>query len=150
VADSQKTLRGPVVVVDDDEIVRTVVVSALEADGFTVITRESGLGLSQVVASVRPTVVILDVSMPGLDGSSAWAVARRAMDPPPIVIFYSSAPRERLQEMVSRFPEARSLPKPTTPRWVVRMVADADLAARRPRFKRSSITPGRPGGGHGQ
>jgi DNA-binding response OmpR family regulator len=57
-----------VLVVDDDAVLRRVVRAVLEADGFRVIEAHDGQQGLEMAASERPSVVILDVMMPGLDG----------------------------------------------------------------------------------
>ncbi len=57
-----------VLVVDDDDGVRTAVTWALEADGFSVIAVEDGLGAMEVLASAALSLVVLDLSLPGLGG----------------------------------------------------------------------------------
>ena len=55
-------------VVDDDAVLRRVVRAVLEADGFRVVEAQDGEQGLAMAASERPSVVILDVMMPGLDG----------------------------------------------------------------------------------
>jgi two-component system, OmpR family, phosphate regulon response regulator PhoB len=62
-----QTLRR-VLVVDDDDGVRTAVTWALEADGFTVVAVENGLAAIEVIESSRLSLVVLDLSLPGLGG----------------------------------------------------------------------------------
>ncbi|WP_300007206.1 response regulator transcription factor [Pseudonocardia sp.] len=57
-----------VLVVDDDERVRTVVSWQLEADGFAVSHARDGAGALDRIAADRPDLVVLDLSMPGLGG----------------------------------------------------------------------------------
>jgi two-component system phosphate regulon response regulator PhoB len=57
-----------VLVVDDDERVRTVVAWQLEADGFLVTTAADGVGVLGRIADDPPDLVVLDLSMPGLSG----------------------------------------------------------------------------------
>lgn len=57
-----------VLVIDDDAVLRRVVRAVLEADGFRVIEARDGEEGLVLAASERPSVVILDVMMPGLDG----------------------------------------------------------------------------------
>jgi len=57
-----------VLVVDDDEGVRTGVAWALEADGFVVDTVGDGLEALEVLESSRPALVVLDLSLPGVGG----------------------------------------------------------------------------------
>ena len=57
-----------VLVVDDDEGVRTGVTWALEADGFDVVAVEDGISALEVIAASPPELVVLDLSLPGIGG----------------------------------------------------------------------------------
>jgi two-component system response regulator MprA len=57
-----------VLVVDDDDIIRRVVRTVLEADDFEVVEAKDGDEAIQKVSTEHPLVVVLDVMMPGLDG----------------------------------------------------------------------------------
>lgn len=57
-----------VLVVDDDDIIRRVVRTVLEADDFEVVEARDGDEAIQKVSTDHPLVVVLDVMMPGLDG----------------------------------------------------------------------------------
>ena len=57
-----------VVVVDDDESVRTVVGWQLEADGHRVVHACDGASALALISSLHPDVVVLDLSMPGIGG----------------------------------------------------------------------------------
>jgi two-component system, OmpR family, phosphate regulon response regulator PhoB len=57
-----------VLVVDDDDGVRTAVTWALEADGFEVVTVNDGLSAIEAIESSLPSLMILDLSLPGLGG----------------------------------------------------------------------------------
>ena len=63
--------RPVVLVVDDDDAIRGVVRSVLEADGFDVVEAADGpaaLLLLESINSRGPQLVVLDVMMPGIDG----------------------------------------------------------------------------------
>jgi DNA-binding response OmpR family regulator len=60
-----------VLVVDDDDAIRGVVRSVLEADGFEVVEAADGpaaLLLLDAINGRGPDLVVLDVMMPGIDG----------------------------------------------------------------------------------
>ena len=57
-----------VLVVDDDEAVRTVASWQLESDGFTVAQAGDGDEALSAIDTERPDLVVLDLSMPGLGG----------------------------------------------------------------------------------
>ncbi|HEY4321701.1 MAG TPA: hybrid sensor histidine kinase/response regulator [Gemmatimonadales bacterium] len=66
--------RGRVLVVDDHESNRALLRELLEIDGHDVLEAEDGLGALALARSEDPDVVLLDVTMPGLDG---FEVCRR-------------------------------------------------------------------------
>jgi two-component system, OmpR family, phosphate regulon response regulator PhoB len=57
-----------VLVVDDDEGVRTGVTWALEADGFSVEAVQDGVRALEMIESDPPALVVLDLSLPGISG----------------------------------------------------------------------------------
>ncbi len=57
-----------VLVVDDDDRVRTMVAWQLEADGYAVTEAADGAGALERIEAQRPDLVVLDLSMPGLGG----------------------------------------------------------------------------------
>jgi len=64
-------------VVDDDEVIREVVASALEDEGYTVSVAGDGL---QALADVRrepPDGIVLDLMMPRMNGWEFVAACRR-------------------------------------------------------------------------
>jgi CheY-like chemotaxis protein len=64
---------GPtVLVVDDDEAIREMLVLALELDGYRVLQAADGRAALEVFAQEQVDLVTLDVMMPGMDG---WQVA---------------------------------------------------------------------------
>ncbi|GAA1393058.1 response regulator transcription factor [Pseudonocardia kongjuensis] len=66
-----------VLVVDDDERVRTLVSWQLEADGFAVVTAPDGAAALDRIASARPDLVVLDLSLPGVGGLDVLRRVRR-------------------------------------------------------------------------
>lgn len=59
-----------VLVVDDDEAIRTALERALGLEGFAVSTVAGGHAALEAVADQPPDVIVLDVVMPDLDGVS--------------------------------------------------------------------------------
>lgn len=57
-----------ILVVDDDEVIRAVIVRSLEREGLEVEEAVDGLAALAAIAKSRPDVLLLDVSMPGLSG----------------------------------------------------------------------------------
>jgi DNA-binding response OmpR family regulator len=57
-----------VLVVDDDEMIRRLVRAVLEADEFEVAEAPDGEAALKLASETGPSVVVLDIMMPGLDG----------------------------------------------------------------------------------
>lgn len=57
-----------VLVVDDDEIMRSAIKRILDGEGYNVILAEDGLELSKVLETTRLDMVLLDVNLPWVDG----------------------------------------------------------------------------------
>jgi PAS domain S-box-containing protein len=62
---------GTVLVVDDDEAARDLLVRFLRREGFAVRTAADGASVLPMARELRPVAVLLDVMMPRMDG---WAV----------------------------------------------------------------------------
>ena len=76
--------------VDDDDGFRAVARTLLRSAGFDVAAESgTGLGALSVFAAVRPSVVLLDVQLPDIDG---FEVARRLREEPsrPKVVLIST------------------------------------------------------------
>jgi signal transduction histidine kinase/ActR/RegA family two-component response regulator len=65
--------RQTILVVDDDQVHRDLMLELLEPLGFTVFTAANGAACLALANDCRPNLILLDVSMPDMDG---WAVAR--------------------------------------------------------------------------
>lgn len=66
VEDRMKT--HPVLIIDDDEASREFVGSALRSEGFEVLAAPDGLSGIELARAIQPAVVLLDMTLPGLDG----------------------------------------------------------------------------------
>ena len=88
---------GVVLVVDDDAAIREALVHVLAGCGYEAATAVDGLdGLAYLRGGGRPSVIILDMAMPNMDGV-AFQRALKA-DPRwtriPVVIFSAFPPRD--------------------------------------------------------
>jgi len=87
---------GPVLVVDDDATIRTFLKMALSDNGFEVMTAEHGLAALDAVRRARPSVILLDMRMPIMDGW-AFSLAYRQGSPPHAPIVVLTAARDAAQ-----------------------------------------------------
>jgi two-component system, OmpR family, response regulator AdeR len=72
---SRRTESAPVVLlVDDERAIRTICRVNLEGDGLAVAEATDGVEALEEVRRARPSIVLLDVMMPRVDG---WSVAEQ-------------------------------------------------------------------------
>lgn len=64
----QPTRRGRVLVADDSESIRTLFERLLAAEGYGIVSATDGVEALEAVRDHRPDVILLDVTMPRLDG----------------------------------------------------------------------------------
>ena len=106
---------GVVLVVDDEPMVREVIASYLERDGWKVAAAADGATALRILESTRPDLVVLDLMLPEVDGLSVLARLRTTTDVPVIVV-------------TARGEEARPCARPRPRRR--RLPGEAVLAAR--------------------
>lgn len=66
-----------ILVVDDEEDIRAVLSARLEAAGFQVRSAARGLEALESIRSDPPSLVVLDLMLPDLDGLSVCAMVKR-------------------------------------------------------------------------
>lgn len=57
-----------VLVADDDDDIRTLIVMNLELSGYQVASAADGMAAAKLARTLLPDVVVLDLMMPGMDG----------------------------------------------------------------------------------
>ena len=72
-------------VVDDEENLRSMLCAALQHHGFDVVTAVDGAEALATIATERPDLVVLDVMMPGLDGFEVCRRMRADQDLTPVL-----------------------------------------------------------------
>ncbi|MBI4463070.1 MAG: response regulator [Acidobacteria bacterium] len=93
---AEATLRGPILVVDDEASNRVLLQEVLGVQGYYVVTAADGRQALEEFARVQPNLVLLDVVMPRLDG---FEVCRRLKENPatrltPVVLITGLAAQE--------------------------------------------------------
>jgi CheY-like chemotaxis protein len=112
-----------ILLAEDNEDNRTIYRTILEHSGYTVVEAQDGEAAVRLAAEARPDLILLDISMPLLDG---WEAARQIRDLPdvprvPIVALTAHAlQQDRARAIAEGFDSY--LAKPVEPRRVVEEV----------------------------
>ena len=85
-----------ILVVDDDQDIRALVGELLERAGHGVIKAPDGESALKLFYSRKPDLVVLDVSMPGLDG---WEVLNRIRELSDVPVLMLTARAEELEKV---------------------------------------------------
>jgi two-component system, chemotaxis family, chemotaxis protein CheY len=96
-------------VVEDDPTIRDLVAEALRDEGYPVVTASNGAEAVEVVEHERPSLVLLDMRMPVLDGWGFAQVMRERGVRLPIVVMTAA---EHAQYWCDEVGGDACLPKP--------------------------------------
>jgi CheY-like chemotaxis protein len=83
-------LRNIVLCVDDEAAILCLLQSALMANGYAVLTSTDGLGALKLMSGRRVDAIILDYSMPGMNGDEVAVEMKRIRPDTPIILFSGS------------------------------------------------------------
>ena len=84
----------PILVVEDDPTIRTLIRDVLAEEGYEVIGVEDGARALSAIDEQHPSVVLLDLYLPNVNGWEVLKVLRQRGDTIPVVICSAVAPKE--------------------------------------------------------
>jgi CheY-like chemotaxis protein len=89
-----------VLLVEDDVHTRRINALALGARGIRIDEAVDGFDAVRLAAALRPDLIVMDISLPGMSGIETMAVLRRELPPPmPLVLVLTArAMRDDLEE----------------------------------------------------
>ena len=90
----------PILVVEDDPSLRETIAAALEINGYPVQQAENGAQALELVEQEAPSLVLLDMVMPVLDGREFAAQLRAGGFDTPILVMSASRDPERSAEEI--------------------------------------------------
>ncbi|MBM4067931.1 MAG: PAS domain S-box protein [Planctomycetes bacterium] len=124
--------KGTILVVDDEEVVRTLAARALQMSGFEVIQAADGKQALQIIAAdVRLVLVLLDFSMPHMNGDESLRELRK-LKPNMAIVLMSGHPESDLADHFAAGDLAGFVATPFRPMEViaaVRRALEPDQAA---------------------
>lgn len=101
---------GPILVVEDDPSIRELLCEAFEGEGVDVVTASDGADAIEMARAERPSVVILDIGLPRVDGAGvASAIRDEYGDTVPLIVVTAN---NRLAEASARVRAAAYFTKP--------------------------------------
>ena len=75
-----------ILVVDDEAEIRSLLAAVLQSKGYEVVTAEDGAAALQAVPRERPAVILMDLSMPRMNGMDALPEIKRLDAEVPVII----------------------------------------------------------------
>ncbi len=126
------TAQGPILVVDDDPKIVRLVRTYLEREGFRVVEAADGRSALAAIALEAPSLVVLDLMLPEVDGLAVLRAVRRTDRTPIIVLSARGTTADRITGLAEGADDY--LPKPFSP-------AELVLRARRILERTSAAEP---------
>jgi CheY-like chemotaxis protein len=113
-------LQVRLLVVEDDPLIREIVVEALREEGFDVICADNGEEAIELCERQVADVLMTDIKLPGkVDG---WEIAERCREhDPKLPVIYATGFSPVTPRPV---PSSLTLPKPYNPKQIVQAVKD--------------------------
>ena len=91
-----------ILIVDDDKVLLEMARDALTREGYSVITSDQSLGTSQKVAKIKPHLIVMDVSMPGLGGDRICKILKKSnINKEMKILLYSSKGQDQLKKLAA-------------------------------------------------
>jgi DNA-binding response OmpR family regulator len=94
---AEATGRPVVLLVDDDAAIRRTMTVGLELEGFEIVCASGGRAALEAVKAVKPAAMLLDLTMPDLDGLEVLERLRDAGDDLPVCVVSA---REQVSDRV--------------------------------------------------
>ncbi|MDX2011199.1 MAG: PAS domain-containing protein [Myxococcaceae bacterium] len=123
-ASAKVTPGRSILVVDDEALMRSTLRRMLARDGYLVEEAADGLEALERLKTLTPDLVLLDVSMPWLDGAATFLELRKRGATMPVVLMSGYSEQEALRGVL-RDDLAGFLQKPFTPDALARALAAA-------------------------
>lgn len=115
-----------ILVVDDDTAYLRVVTKALALGGYRVTTASNGREALAALQHQHPSVILLDLAMPVMDGRAFAQELNARPNPPPIIVVCGASDG---REQADAIGACDYVPKPFDPMMLLEIVAHASEGA---------------------
>ncbi|MBK6761978.1 MAG: response regulator transcription factor [Micrococcales bacterium] len=136
------TARGVVLVVEDEPAIADLLRMYLSREGFQVLVETDGQEALTAIADHRPSCVLLDVGLPGMDGIEVCRRLRAEQDWTP-VLFCTARDDEVDRVLGLELGADDYITKPFSPREVVARVKAVVRRARGPQAQNQAVRVGK-------
>ncbi len=91
---------GPILVVEDEDDIRNLVVQQLQREGFAVVSASNGIDALALARKATPSLVVLDLMLPGLNGTEVCRRLRADPETRCVRVIMLSAGAEEIDRVV--------------------------------------------------
>ena len=91
---------GPILVVEDEDDIRNLVVQQLQREGFAVASASNGIDALAFARRTTPSLVVLDLMLPGLNGTEVCRRLRAEPETRSVPVIMLSARAEEIDRVV--------------------------------------------------
>lgn len=118
----ERVARAKILVVDDSEMVCELVSDMLEPRGYQIVTLTSLFAFTQTLTTERPDLVLVDVSMPALNGDKLIEFSRKHEEGRTPMVLFSSRGKDELSRLAAQCGAAGYIQKTGDPERLQREV----------------------------
>jgi DNA-binding response OmpR family regulator len=132
--------KNSILIIDDEPDFVRLLQARLQIAGYDVLTAEDGIKGIQAARREKPSVIILDIMMPGLDGHTVCDMLKKSTLTWSIPVIYLTARSGQSDEILALEKGAKYyLTKPYNPEMLLEMVKSAILEAEPSKSKEARV-----------
>ena len=103
-----------VLIVDDDEVIRSLLRLTLPEEGYDLVEAEDGDQALQIIAARQPALVLLDWRMPGISGEGVLTGLKQTCPEVPVIVL-TAEPEARVRTLAESLGADVFMAKPFSP-----------------------------------
>ena len=103
-----------VLIVDDDEVIRSLLRLTLPDEGYDLVEAEDGDQALQIIAARQPSLVLLDWRMPGTSGEGVLTALKQTYPEVPVIVL-TAEPEAKVRTLAESLGADVFVAKPFSP-----------------------------------